>query len=133
MFHFAAVSKVARVRKCRSYGAIGVERGVPTAMIEMEGAVDNNVPLFGPYAGCRQRLWEEFLISLDLAHLGRLLVADPSLDQHSLPAGSHNHGVEAEQNAVQRVRRRTLLPQWLRHHAEHGSAVKPVRSVRANG
>src|ERR1700733_3258671 len=100
MFHFTTVSEVSCIRKCRCYGAIGVEPGVPAAMIEVQVTVDDDVDLVRPYARGCQGMGEEFLITMDVPHLWRLLVADAGLDQHCLAAGSHDDGIQTENDTV---------------------------------
>lgn len=110
VFHLAAMSKVARIGKGRRDGAVGLERCVPAAVVEVEMGVEDNVHLFWSNSSCGKRARKKFLIALDFTHLRGLLVADSGFDQDSLLSSSDNDSVEPQQNAVLFVRRRALLP-----------------------
>src|SRR6266702_5955298 len=106
---------------------------VPAAVVEVEMRVDNYVDLLHLDSCSSKRRGQKLLVAVDLAHLRRLLVADPGLNQHRLLPGAHDNSVEPQQDAVLVVGRGALLPERLWHHAKHGSSIEAVGAIGADG
>ena len=133
VLHLAAMGKVAGVGEGGGHAAVRMQRRVPAAVVEVQVGVDHNVHLRRVHAGCGIGLEQQLLVAEDLAHPGRMLVADAGLDDHGVPARAHHRGVQSQPDAVVRVRRDAPLPQRLGHHTEHGAAVQQVDAIGADG
>ena len=129
----AGVGEVAGVGEGGGDGAIGVEGGVPATVVEVEVGIDDNVDLLGVDTGGGERGGEEFLIAVDLTHLGGLLVADAGLDEDGVVSGADDGGVESQEDAVLVVGGGAFLPECLGDDTEHGTAVEPVYAIGADG
>ena len=85
----------------------------------------------GRHAGGRQRVRqvEVALEAVDLGLLRRHLVARARVDQHR-PRAAHQQAPHRHADPVALVGRRLLLPERLRHDAEHRAAVEVEEPVR---
>src|SRR6185312_9126086 len=121
--------KVAGVGKSRHDAAIGRACRVPSAMVEVQMGVDDNIDLFGPNPSGLESARKLLLRVENVAKLFRKLVADAGFNRNGVLARADNDRVEPEQDAVLVVGWRALLPQGLGDHAEHGSAIEQIVSI----
>ena len=74
---FAGGEEVARVGEGGCDAAVGVESGVPAAVIEVEMRVQNVGDVFGADAGSGERGGEELVVLVELALFGESLLPRP--------------------------------------------------------
>ena len=132
MRHLTRMSEVTSIRKRRTHRAIRIERRVPPAVIEVQMRVDHHIDLFGTNSSRRQRRRQKLLVLVNLLQLRRLLVADAGFDQHRMLARPYDRRVHAQEDTILLIGHDPLLPQRLRDHTEHRTAIQQVCAIRTN-
>jgi hypothetical protein len=127
----AGSEEVAGVGEGWGDGAVGVEGGVPAAVVEVEVGIEDVGDVFGADAGGGERGGEEFVVLVDLAHFGREFVAQAGFDDDERGRHADDEGVEAEEDAVLVVGRGAAAPERFGDDAEHGTAVEEEGAVGA--
>src|ERR1700761_1506377 len=96
----AGGKEVARVGEGGRDGAVGMEGGVPAAVIEVEMRVEDVRDFLGADAGGGERGRKELVVLMDLPHFWGELVAEAGLDDDKRGGHADDEGVEAEEDAV---------------------------------
>ncbi len=133
MGDFAAMREVAGVGEGGDDAAVGSASGVPSAVVEVEMGVDDDVDFFRTNLGGFERVRELLLGAINLVEFGRELVADAGFDGDGVLTGAHDDGIEAEKDAVLRVGGSAFFPERFGDDAEHGSAVEEIVAVGEDG
>jgi len=128
MLPFLPLCVVLRFRK-RRHESIAAPNRVPSAVIEMEMGVDDDVDVFRGDSGGVEVLEQLGRLLVDLRHLLRQFVADAGFDQDVLVAGAHEQRIQSCIDAVLRIGHDFLRPHCLRNHAEESSAIEEVGSI----
>ena len=125
--------EVARVGEGGRDGAVGVEGGVPAAVVEVQVGVEDVGDVFGADAGGGEGGGQELVVLVDLAHLWGELVAEAGLDDDERRGHADDERVEAEEDVVVASARVRRLQSGLGNDAEHGAAVEQEGAVGAEG
>src|SRR5487761_396463 len=122
--------EVTRFRKRRARFTIHNSR-IPTAMIEMQMRVDDEVDVFRSYS-VRGKLVRKSRRTLEGINLPALLVpfvTRTRFHQIGLSRRAYKQAIHREQNPVPLVGARLLFPHRLWYHAKHRAAVEAQRPV----
>ena len=99
-------------------------------MVEVQVRGEHDVDVFGPEARLGQRVIQvsRALDPVDIDELLAFLVAEARVDDHRARSADDERP-HRQNNSVALVGRRRLLPQGLRHHAEHRTPVEAEEAV----
>ncbi len=133
VLEFGALDVIARVRKCGHKFAIDDSR-VPSAMIEMQVRVDDDIDFLGPDAtgGELIRQARRAFEGVDVAALGVPFIACAGFDQDPLPCRANQQRIHRAGECDCDRRRATALPHGFRNDAEHRAAIEAERAVGEN-
>src|SRR5258708_39543738 len=123
---------VFRARKRRNNVVVFAD-GVPSAMVEVQVSVDDDVDIVGTYADGMQIVEHPGRLAIDPCHLFREFVADPGLNQNILFPRADKQRIKSGRDSVLLVGCGLLRPEYLRHDTEKTSAIEEVVAVRNNG
>src|SRR6185503_5950341 len=125
-----SLEDVARARERRD-DLVGRAVGVPARVIEVQVRVDDERDLVRPHAAARELAEETWrLVDAEVALLLLIeLRAGSGLDEHDVRAVADEQAVHVHGHTVQLIRRLLLLPQHLRHDAEHRPAIEAEDAV----
>src|SRR5271170_486866 len=129
MLDLSAMRKVARVRKRRDNLAIGGEGCVPSAVVEVQMRVDDDIDFFERNPSRSERSRQLLLRIKDFPYFGWKLVTDAGLDHHRMLPGPNHNGIQPKQYPVEFIGRRAPLPKGLGYDAKHRAAIQKIRSV----
>src|SRR6266705_4684025 len=123
---------ICRSRK-RRHDLSALPQRIPSAMVEMQMAVDYDVDLFRRNSRCGQVLQQLLGLAVNSLHFFRELVADSGFDQDCLLARTHQDGIESSRHEIILVRLDLLSPHTFRNDSEEGAAIEAVESVGNRG
>src|ERR1017187_3380325 len=125
---FALLDVVLRPRKRGYRLAVAIVR-VPSAVIEVQVRVDDDIDLVRRHASFVETLHQPSLVLVDRLSLLAQLRPDARFDQHGPLSVAHQQRVRSDGKHIARVGSNALFPKHLGHHAEHCSTVKLVSPV----
>src|SRR5215469_3126246 len=131
MRYLACLHVVLRSRKGRHRLAVTIVR-VPSAVIEMQMGVDDDVDLIGRDACPLETLHQLHLVLVDVLLLFTELRTNTCLNQHGLLAVTKQQRVGSDFQHVARVGLDAFFPEHLGHYPKKRSTVQLIRSVRQN-
>ena len=117
----------------RAGNLVALADGVPSAMIEVEMAIDDDVYVVRRYARRGQLVEQLSGLAVDLDHSFGQLVARAGFNQHGLRAGADDDGVQAQGNEIVALRLDLSFPETSGDNTEHASAIEVVDPVRDSG
>src|SRR5207245_8859820 len=113
--------------KSRRHRALLPHR-VPAAMIEVQMGIDDDVDVLRTHAAGRKIVEQLRRLAVNLHHLFRQLVADPSLDENVLFAGANEQRIEPGDDEIFLIRDQLARPHDLGHDSEERSSVERIGS-----
>ena len=99
-------------------------------MIEVQMGIDDDVDVLRTHAAGRKIVEQLRRLAVNLHHLFRQLVADPSLDENVLFAGANEQRIEPGDDEIFLIRDQLARPHDLGHDSEERSSVERIGSVR---
>ena len=123
-----------RARKRRDNLAVLVANGVPSAVVEVQVRVDDDVDILGRHASRGEIVEQLGRLSVELDHSVGEFVAHACLDQDRLFAAarrvhSNQQRVQAGDDAVLLIGRHSARPHDLGNDAEERAAVEYIGSI----
>ena len=130
VFPLAAADNVLGAWKARPQAPGRVALREAARMVEVEVRGEHEVDVFGREARLGQRVIEVSgaFDAVDVDELLAFLVAEPRVDNHRARSTDDERS-HRQNNSVALVGRRLLLPQGLRHDAEHRASVEAEEAV----
>src|SRR5213080_873178 len=119
-------------RKCRYDLSVLPDR-IPSAVVEMQMAVDYDVDLFRRNSRSGQVLQQLRRLTVNHLHFFRELVVDSGFDQDCLLARLHHNGIESNRHEIILVRLDLLAPHTFRNDSEEGATIETVEAVGDSG
>src|SRR2546427_1939310 len=123
---------ICRSRK-RRHDLSALPQRIPSAMVEMQMAVDYDVDLFRRNSRSGQVLQQLRRLTVNHLHFFGELVADSGFDQDCLLAGAHHDGIESNRHEIIFVRLDLLAPHTLGNDSEERAAIETVEAVGDSG
>src|SRR5437016_11462455 len=123
-----AFRRVIRRSRKRRHNFSTLPHCIPSAMVEMQMAVDYDVDLFRRNSRSGQVLQQLLGLAVNSLHFFRELVADSGFDQDCLLARTHQDGIESNRHEIILVRLDLLAPHTFRNDSEEGAAIEAVES-----
>src|SRR5205823_12236414 len=106
---------------------------IPSAVVEMQMAVDHDVDLFRRNSRSGQVLQQLRRLTVNHLHFFRELVADSGFDQDCLLSGADHDRVESDRHKIILVRLDLLAPHTFRNDSEEGAAIQTIEAVGDSG
>src|SRR4029077_17190324 len=112
---------------------VSLTYGIPSAMIEVQMGVDDDVDIFGRNTRGAEIIQQFSGLTIEVDQAAGQFIPEAGLNQDSLIAGGHQHGIDASREQVLLVGFFFPFPHDLGDHAKENSAIQVIGTVRDGG